>query len=91
MADDPEELEREIARTRAELALTIDELADRLNPKHAAQRGADRVKSAAGALVRTGGSAEGEPDPAVRKAAIAVGVGVVVTVTALVLWRRSRR
>ncbi|MFC6931390.1 DUF3618 domain-containing protein [Actinomadura yumaensis] len=40
MADmrDPEALEREIERTRMELARTIDELADRVNPRNVAQR-----------------------------------------------------
>ncbi|RAY15811.1 DUF3618 domain-containing protein [Actinomadura craniellae] len=100
MADDPEALEREIERTREELALAIDELADRLNPKNAARRGVDRVKteagqftSAVGELVRLGRPA-GEDEPAAgpdRKVVVAVGVGVAVTVTALLLWRRSHR
>ncbi|MGH3390125.1 MAG: DUF3618 domain-containing protein, partial [Actinomadura sp.] len=41
-ARDPETLEREIERTRAELARTIDALADRVNPKHAVRRSVGR-------------------------------------------------
>ncbi|GAA2891117.1 hypothetical protein GCM10020220_096610 [Nonomuraea rubra] len=37
MADtDPDELERRIARTRAELAQTVDAIADRVSPKRVA-------------------------------------------------------
>ncbi|MFD0665593.1 DUF3618 domain-containing protein [Thermocatellispora tengchongensis] len=40
MADtDPDELERRIERTRAELARTVDAIADRVSPKRVAQRG----------------------------------------------------
>ncbi|RJL32384.1 DUF3618 domain-containing protein [Bailinhaonella thermotolerans] len=46
MADtDPEALEREIERTRAELARTVDAIADRVSPKRVAQRGVARVKA----------------------------------------------
>ncbi len=39
MADtDPDELERRIARTRAELAQTVDAIADRVSPKRVAER-----------------------------------------------------
>jgi hypothetical protein len=55
MADrsrDPEALERRIERTRLELAQTIDELADRVNPRNVAQRGAERLKDEAGQVAK---------------------------------------
>lgn len=42
---DPDVIQREIEQTRAELADTIDAIADRLSPKRAASRGAAAVKS----------------------------------------------
>jgi len=41
-----EEIEAEIARTRAELAAGVDELADRLNPKANVLRALDEAKVA---------------------------------------------
>ncbi|MFC5748893.1 DUF3618 domain-containing protein [Actinomadura rugatobispora] len=55
MADrsrDPEALERRIERTRQELAQTIDELAERVNPRNVAQRGAERLKDEAGQVAK---------------------------------------
>jgi hypothetical protein len=108
MADksrDPEALQRQIERTRLELIQTIDELAGRVNPRTAAQRGAERLKDEAGQVVRTFGAmikpperkdlesddvpASGGVDP--KLVAAAVGVGAVAAVTALVVWRRRRR
>ena len=46
MADtDPEALERRIERTRAELAKTVDAIADRVSPKRVVERGVARVKT----------------------------------------------
>ncbi|GLW04992.1 hypothetical protein Misp01_01220 [Microtetraspora sp. NBRC 13810] len=46
MADtDPDELERRIERTRAELARTVDAIADRVSPKRVAQRGVAKVRA----------------------------------------------
>jgi hypothetical protein len=42
---DPDAIQREIEETRAELARTVDLIADRLSPKRAASRGASKVKS----------------------------------------------
>lgn len=42
---DPEAIQREIEETRAELARTVDLIADRLSPRRAASRGASRVKA----------------------------------------------
>lgn len=100
MADrgrDPEAVEREIERTREELARNIDELADRLNPKHVAQRGTERLKEEAqivaqamGSLVRPAEGEDGEPGQIDQRVVLA-GVGAAVALTALVLWRRSRK
>ncbi len=57
VARDPDAIQREIEQTRAELAQTIDEIADRISPRRAAARGADKVtavfsrEETAGALV----------------------------------------
>lgn len=102
-ARDPAALEREIERTRHELARTVDELADRVNPKNVAQRGADRLKDeagqvakAVGALVRPAGDSDAKDDEEgagrqLDKRLVLAGVGAAVTVTALVLWRRRRK
>jgi hypothetical protein len=42
---DPDAIQREIEETRAELARTVDLIAERLSPRRAASRGASRVKS----------------------------------------------
>jgi hypothetical protein len=42
---DPDEITREIEQTRAELADTIDAIAQRISPERAASRGADAVKA----------------------------------------------
>ncbi|MBO2448085.1 DUF3618 domain-containing protein [Actinomadura barringtoniae] len=96
-ARDPEALEREIERTRLELAQTIDELADRLSPRNVAHRGVERMKAeadqvakAARAFVYTEEPKDGEPGK-INPKAVAVGVGVGVALTALVLLRRKRR
>ena len=45
MTRSPDAIQREIEQTRAELADTIDAIADRISPKRAASRGAHAVKS----------------------------------------------
>ncbi|SEF89792.1 Protein of unknown function [Thermomonospora echinospora] len=96
-APDPEALEKEIERTREELARTIDALADRVNPRNVAQRGVARLKQEAGQVASTVGAMvapahgeDGEPGQVDRRV-VAVGVGAVVFVTVFVLWRRGRR
>ncbi|TDC58105.1 DUF3618 domain-containing protein [Actinomadura sp. KC345] len=104
MADrpsDPEGLERYIERNVQELALVVDEFADRVHPKKVAQRGADRLKEeagqvakAVGALVRPSADEEGDDVPGgggVDKRLVLAGVGAAVTVTALVLLSRRRK
>jgi hypothetical protein len=98
-ARDPETLEREIERTREELARTIDALADRINPKNAVRRGVSRFKDEVGHVAAAVGSvvapAESEERKAgaggLRNAAIVVGAGLAVSATAVVLWRRRQR
>ncbi|WP_214413486.1 DUF3618 domain-containing protein [Sphaerisporangium fuscum] len=52
MADtDPEALEKQIERTRAELAVTVDAIVDRVSPKRVAERGVAKVKANAEQLL----------------------------------------
>jgi hypothetical protein len=96
-ARDPEALEREIERTRDELARTIDALAERVSPKKVASRSVARVKEEAENVAAAVGTIIARPDPedheaiTRRNTAALVGAGVALTVTVLVLWRRSRR
>jgi LPXTG-motif cell wall-anchored protein len=58
MADtDPDALERQIERTRAELARTVDAIADRVSPKRIAGRSVARVRANAEHLVSVFGDA----------------------------------
>ncbi|WP_433511540.1 DUF3618 domain-containing protein [Nonomuraea sp. CA-143628] len=108
MADtDPDELERRIARTRAELADTVDAIADRVSPKRVAERTVADVKTRASNLVTSVGDALGvtqrpveyaeDPDQLWAEerpslAPVLIGVGVVLVVgAAITLWRRRRR
>ncbi|MEV0630278.1 DUF3618 domain-containing protein [Nonomuraea wenchangensis] len=108
MADtDPDELERRIARARAELAQTVDAIADRVNPKRVAERTVADVKTRAGHFVASVGDALGvtprpveySDDPAhvwederPSLAPVLIGVGAVLVVgAAIVLLRRRRR
>ena len=47
---DPDAIQKEIEQTRAELAETIDAIADRISPKRAAARSAQAVKSQVSAV-----------------------------------------
>ncbi|HLU72648.1 MAG TPA: DUF3618 domain-containing protein [Nonomuraea sp.] len=107
MADtDPDELERRIARTRAELAQTVDAIADRVSPKRVAERTVADVKTRAGLLASQVGDALGlaprpvEPgsdpdrvwDEEPDLGPVLIGVGAVLVLgAAWVLWRRRRR
>ncbi|MEU4578042.1 DUF3618 domain-containing protein [Nonomuraea sp. ATR24] len=108
MADtDPDELERRIARTRAELAQTVDAIADRVSPKRVAERTVADVKSRAGSLAASVSDALGmsprpvefgdDPDrlwddEAPSLAPVLIGVGAALVIgAAVVLWRRRRR
>lgn len=50
MAKDPESIERDIERSRAELAEMIDGIADRVSPRRVANRGKSRAMAAVASL-----------------------------------------
>ncbi len=108
MADtDPAELERQIERTRAELAQTVDAIADRVSPKRVAARGVAKVRANAEHLVTQVGDMvgvsgpkpvrlAGEPedlwaDDRPDLAPILIGVGAVLALGAVVVLWRRRR
>jgi hypothetical protein len=94
-ARDPAAIERDIEQTREELARSIDELADRLSPKHAAQRGMAKVKEEAGRVAEDiGAIARKETQDRPRSpltGPVLLGAGVVVTTVAIRLLLRRRR
>lgn len=79
---DPDAIQKEIEQTRAELAETIDAIADRISPKRAASRGAQAVKAQVSSVLGGGESkapaavidapprAAASPDPVARTAAV---------------------
>jgi predicted ArsR family transcriptional regulator len=76
MTANPEDIEAQIARNRAELASTIDELTDRLDPKAKANELVEKAKQ----IVKDAGT---DPDtrPEDRnRARIIVGVGAAAAV-----------
>jgi hypothetical protein len=98
VARDPDAIQREIERTRAELADTIDAIADRLSPKRAAARGAKAVKAQVSSVLDHGDSGgpllAGESAQARRlrtdRVLIIVGA-VAAAVAGIVVWRARRR
>jgi Protein of unknown function (DUF3618) len=74
---DQDELVADIDRTRAELARTIDAIADRVSPKKNVHRAMDQVRKRASQI-----------DPVMAGGAAAA---VVVGVTVLFLVRRRRK
>jgi Protein of unknown function (DUF3618) len=61
MSRDPRAIEREIEQTRAELARTVDLIAERLSPRRAAGRGATRMRQGIeGVFQRENGSGNGQ-------------------------------
>ena len=54
---DPETIQREIEQTRAQLASTLDELADRASPKRVASRGASALTGTTRGRAILGGAA----------------------------------
>jgi hypothetical protein len=87
------QIEDEIARTRAELAGTIDELTTRLDPRVQASHVAQQAKQAAsdtGAFLSGGGFPEEDPDRS-RNVKLLLGAAVAGTalVVAAILRRRS--
>ena len=79
------EIEAEIARTRAELRATVDELSVRLNPKNQAQDALDEAKFAVAELKRkvTGEvRAADEPEPT-RRGWIVLGASAALAAAVL--------
>jgi Protein of unknown function (DUF3618) len=72
----PQALVSEIERTRADLARTIDEIADRVSPANVARRAGDRVRERISQV-----------DPLVGGAVVLAAVSV----TCYLVWRRLRR
>ena len=72
-----DELVAGIDRTRAELARTIDAIAERVNPRKNVDRALEQVRQRTAQI-----------DPMIAGAAAAA---VILGVTALVLWRRRKR
>jgi hypothetical protein len=95
-ARDPEALEREIERTRDDLARSIDLLADRLSPKRAAERGFAKARVEAGQIADDVGAFISREPREGRSSAftgpVLIGAGLVVTaIAAGMLLRRRKR
>jgi hypothetical protein len=94
---DVDELEADIARTREDLAHTVDQLAAKLDVKTRARNRVAETKNAAFSRVRSARDRvtgdDGKPTPA----ALSIGAGVAAAISAVVLARlwmrpgRSRR
>ena len=89
-----EEIESEIARTREDLAATVDELTARLDVKTRVKESVQQAKDLAAARVRAvrdqATDDDGRPTTATLGVGGAVAAGIVVVV-ALSIWRRRRR
>jgi Protein of unknown function (DUF3618) len=72
----PSALVSEIERTRADLARTIDEIADRVSPGNVARRTADRAKERISQV-----------DPLIGGAVVLAAASV----TCYLIWRRLRK
>jgi hypothetical protein len=84
----PGAIEADIAWTREHLAHTLDEIAVRVDPRHVARRGADRVRMKTDQARSYVVDAEGRP----RSGRLALACGTVTAaVVAVVLARRQRR
>jgi hypothetical protein len=64
VATDPDSIQREIDETREQLAHTIDAIADRVSPKRAAARSADKVKTRVGSVGKSLHRRAANGDPA---------------------------
>ena len=92
---DPASLEAQIAATRAELAVTIDAIADRVSPKRVAQRGVGSMRAKVEELRN---SSSARPEPAgpgttyrrrIRWDRVAAAGGAVLLIAWLVRRRRA--
>jgi hypothetical protein len=91
---DPEAIEREIERTREELARSIDLLAERLSPKQVARRGVVAARVEVGRVAADlGALARREPNdrrsPLTGPVLITAGLAVSAIAVRLLLRRRS--
>jgi hypothetical protein len=93
----PDTIAREIELTRAELADTIDAIADRISPKQAAARGAQAVKAqvASARGIASGNAPESRPGSHAASAPlpivpIAAATGLIVMIALFLRRRRSR-
>lgn len=93
-ARDPRAIEREIERTRDDLARSIDLLADRLSPKRAAGRGFAKARFEAGNIAEdVGAFINRQPrERRVLTGPVLIGAGLVITaIAAGMLLRRRKR
>lgn len=91
MSDSPADIEADIARTRAELRATVEELSDRLDPRNLAQEAVDETKIALADVKRrlTGEQREpDDPEPSTLGWAV---LGTGAALTALVVTKILRR
>ena len=85
VAQDPDELQQEIERTREELAQTFDAIADKVSPKRAVSRTTTKVKGKVGSLA--GGPSTGE----LRKERVLLVAAAILGIAfAIDRWRRHR-
>ena len=94
MAKDPDALAREIEATRAELAETIDAIADKVSPRRATDRTVARVKEKLSELRGQTQAAAGstyEIRRQLRADRVALVAGALTTTAALVVVVRRRR
>lgn len=75
----PAEIEADIERTRERLAVTVDEIAERVKPANLARRALSSLKAQ---VV--------DADGTVRTQRVAILAGVLAAGVGLVAWRRSR-
>lgn len=86
VAQDPEAIQRDIERTRAQLAQTVNAISDRVQPSHLAEE----AKSRARATVGRARSGQSRPETQ-RKAIAGAVVGAVSALLALRRRRNRRR
>jgi hypothetical protein len=103
VARDPEAIQREIEATRAQLAVSIDAIAERLSPKRVAARGKDKARALAAdaqtaivastktTMVGADGQTYEVRKPLRTDRVAVVGGAVTVAAVVIVLVRRRRR
>lgn len=92
MSDSPEKIEAEIARTRAALQATVDELSERLDPRVQLNETLADTKAAVADLKRrvTGqDKVPGEPEPTARGWMVLGGAAAAAALVALRAVRRG--